>query len=415
MKNAKHYLKHATLTDKLLLLCSGVWIVFWLMFATLDTYDLRQLKQARQEYLVQQVRDQLVETLHYQTPSYTDIMVKSETKSRLTLGTKFGKKTVHINLADWVKKDRILETYANHVSFADRVQQHTEKNRLALYFTEKRYQTALSKLIDRKSNQIRKELLPTTEMDEVAVLRYNRMLSVEEKLAAFQQNKGWTLFAPQKLNFKYWKKINLICYYNSKTDGTFLNEFLNQLPSLPTYYYHVEFVDTTNLPTYKMDTEKLPTIPLVRVQVDTKNVADVRDLNELDTALQEYAGQDLKAYWHKTRTTAAIRPNPQSSTQSIQRDQTTKQLRHTVAYEKVKPNHHYTIISTLYMYVEEDGQQKSYVLNKETHPFNSSTSTGELTIEHPYDKALLDKWQKDHPNVKLPENISYTMSYELRE
>lgn len=207
----------------------------------------------------------------------------------------------------------------------------------------------------------------------------------------------------------------MICYYNSKTDGKFLNEFLIQVPSLPTYYYHVEFVDTANLPTYKIDTEKLPTIPLVRVQVDTKNVADVRDLNELDTALQEYASQDLKAYWHKTRTTAAIRPNPQSSTQSIQRDQTTKQIRHTVAYEKVKSNHRYTIISTLYISVEENGLQKSYVLNKETHSFNPSTPTGELTIKHPYDKAMLDKWQKEHPNVKLPVDIPYAMTYELRE
>mgnify|MGYP001673475947 CR=1 FL=1 len=181
------------------------------------------------------------------------------------------------------------------------------------------------------------------------------------------------------------------------------------------YYASVLFAFEEEKPTYKIDTEKLPTIPLVHVQVDTKNVADVRDLNELDTALQEYASQDLKAYWRKTRTTAAIQPNPQSSTQSIKRNQTTKQIRHTVAYEKVKPNHHYTIISTLYISVEENGQQKSYALNEETHPFNPSTPAGELTIEHPYDKALLDKWRKEHPTVKFPENISYTMSYKLRE
>lgn len=168
------------------------------LFATFDTYALGQLKQARQEYLVQQIRDQLVETLHYQTPSYTDIVVKSKTKTHLTLGTKFGKKTVQVDLADWVKKDPVLATYAN-------------------YFTEKRYRTALSKLIDQKSNQIRKDLLPTTEMDEVAVLRYNRLLSVEEKLAAFQQNKGWTLFAPQKLNFKYGKnQFDLLLQFENR-------------------------------------------------------------------------------------------------------------------------------------------------------------------------------------------------------
>lgn len=415
MRNIKHYLKHATLTDKLLLLSAGVWIVFWFTFATIDTYHLKQLKQARQKYLVQQIRDQVVDTLHYQTPSYTDIVVKSKTKSHLTLGTKFGKKTMHVNLTDWMKKDPILATYVNHISFADWAQQHTEKNGITAHFAEKRYQTALSKLIDQKSNQIIKELLPKTEMDEFAIIRYQRMLSIEEKLAAFKQNKGWTLFAPQKLNFKHWKKINLICYYNSKTDGNFLNEFLNQLPSLPTYYYHVDFVDTANLPTYKIDTKKLPTIPLVRMQVDTKNVADVRNLNELDTALQEYVGQDLKAYWRKTRTTAAIQPDPQSSTQSIKRDQTTKQIRNTVSYEKAKPNHHYTIISTLYIHVEENDQQKSYVLNDETHPFNPAMSTGEIMIEHPYDKVWLDKWQKEHPNVKLPENIPYAMTYKLRE
>lgn len=264
---------------------------------------------------------------------------------------------------------------------------------------------------EQNSKQHKRELHPTNQIDPVAIIRWQQTVSLEEKLAALKQHNGWTPFAPKKLDFRKWHKINLVCYYNSNTDVKFLTDFLNQLPNLPDYDYHIELVDLANLPQYKIDAEHLAATPVVRIQVDTKNIADIRNLSELNTALNDYCRKELDAYWAETDG-AAIKSF--QSPISTEPSTTSKLIKKRIAYKDLKPNHSYRIVSTLYVYGYKNQQQMPYTLSEDVHTFIPTKSTGTTVIHHSYHPDLLEKLKTNHPDVQFPKDIECFMAYELQ-